>query len=252
MATDYAIVATGGKQYRVEKGDSFVVDRLAEDEGAKVSLRAVMFRGESDVVLVPSELEKVKVEAKVAAHERGPKIKVATYKAKKGYRRTKGHRSELTRLEVTDVKLLSRRPAKPQAKAADAEEPAAPTAADAPTKAKPKAAGDVTTKAKPEAGDATSKAQPKAAAKPAAKAATSAASEAEGSEEAGAKPAEKAQTAKAKPATKPAAKPKPKPKKPAAPKAKAGEKAAAKPVAASKGDAKPAAKRKTSSPKKET
>ena len=161
MATDYAIVATGGKQYRVEKGDSFVVDRLAEDEGAKVSLRAVMFRGESDVVLVPSELEKVKVEAKVAAHERGPKIKVATYKAKKGYRRTKGHRSELTRLEVTDVKLLSRRPAKPEPKAADGEAPAAAAAADAPTKAKPKAAGDATTKAKPEAGDTTSKAKPK-------------------------------------------------------------------------------------------
>ena len=170
MATDYAIVETGGKQYRVEKGDSFVVDRLAEDEGAKVSLRAVMFRGESDVVLVPSELEKVKVEAKVAAHERGPKIKVATYKAKKGYRRTKGHRSELTRLEVTDVKLLSRRPAKPKAKATEGGGPAA------------EAAGETTTEVKP-------KPAPKAAADAKAEGAT-------------AKPAEKAATPKAKPAAK--------------------------------------------------
>ena len=129
MTSDYAIVETGGKQYRVEEGDIFVVDRLAADEGAKVSLRAVMFRDEDNVVLEPKELEKVKVEAKIAAHERGPKIMVFKYKAKKGYRRRQGHRSELTRLEVTDVKLLSRRPAKPKAAPADAVDSA--TSADA-------------------------------------------------------------------------------------------------------------------------
>jgi len=244
MATDYAIVETGGKQYRVEKGDSFVVDRLAEEEGAKVSLRAVMFRGESDVVLVPSELEKVKVEAKVAAHERGPKIKVATYKAKKGYRRTKGHRSELTRLEVTDVKLLSRRPAKTKAKAEGGDEPAAKAAAGAPTKDKQTAAGDAAAKAKP-----------KAATKPADKAATGGAATVESDEDAVAKradTAEKAEKPKAKPAAKAPAKPKPKPKKAATPRPKAETKAGAKPTAAKKDDAKPAAKRKTSSPKKES
>jgi large subunit ribosomal protein L21 len=242
MATDYAIVETGGKQYRVEKGDSFVVDRLAEEEGAKVSLRAVMFRGESDVVLVPSELEKVKVEAKVAAHERGPKIKVATYKAKKGYRRTKGHRSELTRLEVTDVKLLSRRPTKTKARAEGGDEPAAKAAAGAPTKDKQTAAGDAAAKAKP-----------KAATKPADKAATGGAATVESDEDAVAKradTAEKAEKPKAKPAAKAPAKPKPK--KAATPRPKAETKAGAKPTAAKKDDAKPAAKRKTSSPKKES
>ena len=129
MTSDYAIVETGGKQYRVEEGDIFVVDRLAADEGAKVSLRAVMFRDEDNVVLEPKDLEKVKVEAKIAAHERGPKIMVFKYKAKKGYRRRQGHRSELTRLEVTDVKLLSRRPAKPKVAPADAADGA--TSADA-------------------------------------------------------------------------------------------------------------------------
>jgi large subunit ribosomal protein L21 len=131
----YAIVESGGKQYRVEEGQSLLVDRIAEDEGAKVPLRAVMFRSDSDTIVAPADLDKVKVEAKVAGHERGEKIKVFKYKAKKGYRKRRGHRSELTRLEVTEVKMLSRKPA---AKKADAEaKPAAekPAAAKADTKA---------------------------------------------------------------------------------------------------------------------
>jgi large subunit ribosomal protein L21 len=119
MPDTYAIVESGGKQYRVQQGDDFVVDRLREDEGSKVSLRAVMYRADGEVVLEPRELEKVKVEAKVAAHERGEKIRVFKYKAKKGYRRSAGYRSELTRLEITELKLLSRRPAKPKAKAVE-------------------------------------------------------------------------------------------------------------------------------------
>ncbi|HKG35361.1 MAG TPA: 50S ribosomal protein L21 [Solirubrobacterales bacterium] len=108
--TSYAIVESGGKQYRVEKGTSLLVDRLPDDEGAKVALRPVMFR-DDETVLEAGELEKVKVEATVAEHLRGPKVKVFKYKPKKGYRRRAGHRSELTRLEVTDVKKLARKPA---------------------------------------------------------------------------------------------------------------------------------------------
>ncbi len=101
----YAVVETGGKQYKVEQGTSLLVDRLDAKEGDKVALCAVMFR-DTDVLAAPVELEKVKVEAKVAEHLRGPKIKVFKYKAKKGYRRRAGHRSELTKLEVTELKLL--------------------------------------------------------------------------------------------------------------------------------------------------
>jgi len=105
----YAVIESGGKQYKVEKGTSLLVDRLPEKEGEKVALRAVMFR-DKDVVAAPSELEKVKVEATVAEHLRGPKIKIFKYKPKKGYRRRAGHRSELTKLEVTEIKKLTRKP----------------------------------------------------------------------------------------------------------------------------------------------
>jgi large subunit ribosomal protein L21 len=127
MADTYAIIESGGKQYRAEKGSTLVVDRLRADEGDKVTLRAVMFRNDGDTVLDAEKLEKVKVEAVVAGHERGPKIRVFKYRAKKGYRKRAGHRSELTRLEVSEVKLLTRKPAakKPAAKKPAAEKPAA-------------------------------------------------------------------------------------------------------------------------------
>ena len=99
----YAVVESGGKQYKVEKGTALLVDRLDAKEGAKVALRPVMFR-DKEVVADPKGLEKVRVEATVAEHLRGPKVKVFKYKAKKGYRRRAGHRSELTRLEVTTLK----------------------------------------------------------------------------------------------------------------------------------------------------
>jgi large subunit ribosomal protein L21 len=106
----YAVVETGGKQYKVEKGTSLLVDRLDAKEGDKVALRAVMFR-DDEAVIEPKALEKVKVEAKVSAHLRGKKIKVFKYKAKKGYRRRAGHRSELTKLEVTEIKAGARKAA---------------------------------------------------------------------------------------------------------------------------------------------
>ncbi|HEY1275734.1 MAG TPA: 50S ribosomal protein L21 [Thermoleophilaceae bacterium] len=108
----YAIVRVGGKQYRVEKGDSIVVDRLRANEGDKVDLQPLLFAEGDKAVFEGADLEKVKVEAVVAGHERGPKIHVLKFKPKRGYKRRQGHRSDLTRLEIGDIKLLSRRPAK--------------------------------------------------------------------------------------------------------------------------------------------
>jgi len=178
--TTYAIIETGGKQYRVEEGQSLLVDRLPEDQGAKVALRALMLRTDDDVLLESGDLEKVKVEAKVAGHERGEKIKVFKYKAKKGYRRRQGHRSELTRLEVTEVKLLTRRPAakkadedaKPEAKPAAAAKPAAEKAAPKkPAAKKPPTAKPAAKKAPAKKPAAKPAAKKPAAKKPAAKAA---------------------------------------------------------------------------------
>jgi large subunit ribosomal protein L21 len=120
----YAVIETGGKQYKVEKGTSLLVDRLRAKEGEKVALRPVLFR-DKEVLAAAKELEKVKVEATVAEHLRGPKIKVFKYKPKKGYRRRAGHRSELTKLEVTEVKLLSGKPAAAKKEEAAAAKPAA-------------------------------------------------------------------------------------------------------------------------------
>jgi large subunit ribosomal protein L21 len=108
----YAIVRVGGKQYRVEKGDSLVVDRLREDEGAKVALEPLLLADGADKTVFDRDgLAKVKVDAVVTGHERGKKVHVLKFKPKRGYKRRSGHRSDLTRLEIKDIKLLSRRPA---------------------------------------------------------------------------------------------------------------------------------------------
>ena len=97
----YAIVKTGGKQYRVEKGQKLLVERLSADEGATVQLEPMLVR--SDDIAFGDALAKATVSAKVLGHERGPKLRVFKFKPKRGYKRTTGHRQELTRLRVTDI-----------------------------------------------------------------------------------------------------------------------------------------------------
>jgi large subunit ribosomal protein L21 len=104
----YAIVKTGGKQYRVEEGQSLLVERLPVDDGAKAVLQPLLYVDGSNVV-DGEDLAKVAVEARVVGHERGPKLRVVKFKPKRGYRRRTGHRQELTRIEVTSIKLGSRR-----------------------------------------------------------------------------------------------------------------------------------------------
>ena len=138
----YAIVKTGGKQYRVEEGQTLLVERLPADAGAKVPLEPLLYRGDKDV-LDGADLAKVKVEAKVLAHERGPKLHVLKFKPKRGYKRRTGHRQELTRIEVTSIKAGARAPArKPAAATAEGEgetTAAAPAAEKKPAARKPAA-----------------------------------------------------------------------------------------------------------------
>jgi len=114
----YAIVRVGGKQYRVEKGDQLVVDRMHEEEGAKVALEPLLFRSD-DTVFDADGLAKVKVEAVVRSHQRGEKIRIRKFKPKRGYQRRAGHRSEQTVLEIADIKMLSRKPAAKKEKEAE-------------------------------------------------------------------------------------------------------------------------------------
>ena len=100
----YAIVKTGGKQYRVEEGQSLLVEKLAVDEGAKVALEPLLYRGDSEI-LDGADLAKVSVEAKVVGHERGPKLRIVKFKPKRGYKRRTGHRQDLTRIEITSIRF---------------------------------------------------------------------------------------------------------------------------------------------------
>jgi large subunit ribosomal protein L21 len=100
----YAIVKTGGKQYRVERGQTLLVERLAADEGGNVALEPILYRSE-EAVFDAAGLKQVKVTAKVLSHERGEKLRVFKFKPKRGYKRRNGHRQELTRIEVTDISM---------------------------------------------------------------------------------------------------------------------------------------------------
>jgi large subunit ribosomal protein L21 len=111
----YAIVKVGGKQYRVEKGDSIVVDRMRADEGDKVELQPLMYADGAESLLEPGELGRITVRATVTGHERGKKIHGLKFKPKRGYKRRYGHRQDLTRLEIADIKVgAAKRSAKKQ------------------------------------------------------------------------------------------------------------------------------------------
>jgi large subunit ribosomal protein L21 len=94
----YAIVKSGGKQYRVERGQSLLVDRLPVEEGNTCSLESLLVVDGDKLVDSGA-----RVEARVVAHERGPKLRVVKFKPKRGYKRRTGHRQELTRLEITAI-----------------------------------------------------------------------------------------------------------------------------------------------------
>jgi large subunit ribosomal protein L21 len=104
----YAIVKTGGKQYRVEQGQYLLVERLPEPEGATVILEPLLYRSD-DAVFDAKALERVEVSAKILSHERGPKLRVFKFKPKRGYKRRTGHRQDLTRIEVTKIGLRAAR-----------------------------------------------------------------------------------------------------------------------------------------------
>ncbi|MDC1116064.1 50S ribosomal protein L21 [Alphaproteobacteria bacterium] len=146
----YAVVKTGGKQYKVAKDDKIVVDRLEAEAGSNLVLDQVLMVANGDQVDVGAPTVKdAVVGATVLRHTRGDKIMVFRRKRRKNFRRIRGHRQDLTLLQITDIapdgKLKAAKPAeakktaaeKPAAKPAEAKKPAAdkPAAKKAPAKA---------------------------------------------------------------------------------------------------------------------
>jgi large subunit ribosomal protein L21 len=106
----YAVVDSGGKQYRVEPGSTLVVDRLRAEAGATVTFDRVLLIGDDDGVTIGTPtVNGASVLGTVVKHERGPKIIVFRFRPKAHYRRRTGHRSELTRIRIDEIAALPAR-----------------------------------------------------------------------------------------------------------------------------------------------
>jgi large subunit ribosomal protein L21 len=164
----FAIVRTGGKQYRVAAGDKIAVEKLAGEAGDTVTLGDVLLAGEGDSI---ADAAKVTVSAEIIAQAKSEKVIVFKKRRRHNYRRKAGHRQQMTLLRITDVGEGKKAPAKkaaakPAAKA-ETEAKAAPAKKAPAKKAAPKAAPKAAAETKPAAKKAPAKKAPakKAAAK---------------------------------------------------------------------------------------
>ena len=117
----YALVKTGGKQYRVSKNDTILVERIDAEEGAEVILYDIVMLGDGDKVTIGNpKVDGAAVSATVVRQTRGPKIIIFRRKRRKNHRRTQGHRQDLTLLKINDIAEDAKKlaPAKPIAKKA--------------------------------------------------------------------------------------------------------------------------------------
>jgi large subunit ribosomal protein L21 len=136
MEAMYALVKTGGKQYRVSKDDTILVERISADEGAEVILDNVVMLGDGDKVTIGTpRVEGAAVSATVMRQTRGPKIIIFRRKRRKNHRRTQGHRQDLTLLKINaiaeDGKSLTPKAAPKKAAAKTEDAKAAPKKAPA-------------------------------------------------------------------------------------------------------------------------
>lgn len=100
----YAIVKTGGRQYKVAEGDIVKVEKIEGELGSSVALTPVLLVDGATVTTKADELAKVKVSAEIIDSVKGPKIKILKYKSKTGYKKRQGHRQPLTVLKITGIK----------------------------------------------------------------------------------------------------------------------------------------------------
>ena len=115
----YAIIALGGKQYRVREGERLLVDRLPEEEGATLTPRVLLVGGDGETELAP---DGAAVTARVVAHVLGEKVRIGKYKRRTGYRRHTGFRAHLSQIQIEEIGARSGRQGRQTASA----EPASP------------------------------------------------------------------------------------------------------------------------------
>jgi large subunit ribosomal protein L21 len=100
----YAIIQTGGKQYRVSQGDLITLEKLAGAAGDRIEINSVLMVGEGDQIRVGQpRLEQASVVGTIVRQERGPKVLIYKHKRRKGYQKKQGHRQWQTLLRVTDI-----------------------------------------------------------------------------------------------------------------------------------------------------
>ncbi len=99
----YAIVKTGGKQYKVAVDDVLTVEKINGKPGAELTLPALLLVDGDDVTSAADALAGVSVTAKVVEHAKGPKIRIHKFKNKTGYHKRQGHRQPLTRVQITKI-----------------------------------------------------------------------------------------------------------------------------------------------------
>ena len=160
----FAVVRTGGKQYRVAAGDKIAVEKLAGEAGETITLGDVLLAGEGDKI---ADAAKVTVSAEIIAQAKSEKIVVFKKRRRHNYRRKAGHRQQMTLLRITDVGEGTKKAAAPKKEAAEKKAPAKKEAAP-----KKEAAEKAPAKKAPAKKAAAKKAAPKkeaAAKKPAAK-----------------------------------------------------------------------------------
>ncbi len=146
----YAVIKTGGKQYKVAKNDVVVVEKLAAEAGSTVELdQVLMVGGEGKTEVGAPLVAGATVTAEVIDQARGPKVTIFKKKRRKNHRRKAGHRQDLTVLRVTDILTGGAKPKKAAAKKAEPKAEAAP--AEAKEEAKPAAKKAETKKAAPKA-----------------------------------------------------------------------------------------------------
>ena len=99
----YAVIKTGGKQYRVAEGDLIDVEKLDGEVGATTNFSDILFFADGDKTKTGADLKGATVAAEVVAHLKGEKVIAYKYRRRKGYHRTVGHRRKLTRLKITGI-----------------------------------------------------------------------------------------------------------------------------------------------------